>query len=160
VYVWNINALKKHLVEEGLSEAHTFYYILLFVGLSSVATEFVAYVPTENPNRWNYIDTALSILISIAGTVYAFRANRGAMGKNFAAKYFSIGFVVFIRFLVYLIPLGFVMFAYYTIAYAMAGAESTSELDATSGFEVLLFSAWYMLYYMRVAKHIRDTALA
>ncbi len=161
MYVWNINALKKHLAEQGLSEAHTFYYVLLYVGLSALCTELVAYVPTENPNGWDYLDSTLSVLLPIAGTVYAFLANRGAQGRNFAAKYFSIGFVMLIRFLVYLIPVPFVVFGYYAVRSAWgADAAGADDLAGTNAFEVLVGAALYVAYYLRVAKHIRDTAAA
>src|SRR5688572_24760682 len=104
MYFWKINDLKRLIVERGLSEAQAFYYLLLFVGLSAASIELITYFPATDPSAWNYLDSILNLVIPIAGTVAAYRANRGAAGKNFAAKYLSISFVISIRFLVYLIP--------------------------------------------------------
>jgi hypothetical protein len=159
MYFWNVNGLKKHILEHGLSEAQIFYYVLLFVALSAAGMELLAYFPTENPNAWNYIESGLNFLIPTIGTVIAYHANRGAKGTNFAAKYFSICFVMLIRFLVYIIPVMVALAIYYGLSVDWSSPD-IEESFATGWFEVMLLSAWYAAFYARVAKHIRDTAKA
>jgi hypothetical protein len=146
MYFWKINDLKRLIVERGLSETQVFYYLLLFVGLSAASIELIAYFPATDPNAWNYLDSILNLVIPIVGTIAAYHANHGAAGKNFAAKYLSIGFVISIRFLVYLIPL--------IIVFLFSSPEEESDW-----FEIVLFAAWYVVMYARIVKHIRDTAV-
>lgn len=157
MYFWNVNGLKKQIVEKGLSETQVFYYILLSVFLTLAAMEVMPYLPIDNPNTWNYLQSAVNLLIPTAGTILAYRANRGAQGKDFAAKYFSIGFVMSIRFLVYFIPLILVLGVYYALTVDWSSPEAASAFDA-NWFEVALFSAWYAALYARIVKHIGDTA--
>lgn len=157
VYFWNINALKKHIVDEGLSEAQIFYYILLFVALSAGAIEFAGYLPNEGPNWWDYLDSAQSVILTVIGTVIAYRANRGAEGKDFAARYFSIGFVMFVRFIVYLVPVYIALAVYYALTMDPSASGDSVE---TSWPEFMLSLLWTAAYYLRVAKHVGDTATA
>jgi hypothetical protein len=159
MYFWKINSLKKHVFENGLSEAQTFYYILLFVGLSAIGIELMPYLPTENPNSWNYIESIINILIPTIGTIMAYRANGASEGKRFAGKYFSISFVMGIRFLVYLIPAVIMLGVYYGLSVDWSSPDVEQAFD-TGWFEVLLFSGWYAAIYWRVVKHVRDVAMA
>lgn len=157
MYFWKIHELKKLIVEQGLSESQVFYYILLYVGLSVIGVEVTGYFPYEDPNGWDYFQSGFNILIAIAGTVAAFLVNGGAQGKAFAAKYFSISFVVLIRFLVYLIPFLAVYIVYYGMTIDVASLENEETLQ-TGWFEVMLFAVWITALYGSVVKHIRDTA--
>lgn len=157
MYFWKINELKKLIVQQGLSEAQIFRYILLFVVLSVVAVELVAYLPNEEPNGWDFLQSGLNLMMPVVGTVAAYRVNGGANGKAFAAKYFSISFVVIVRFLVYLIPVMLVLIAYHGFS---SDGYSPDDPDAfqTGWVEVALLSAWSAALYGAVVKHIRDVA--
>jgi hypothetical protein len=159
MYIWKINELKKLIVERGLSEAQVFYYVLLFVGFSVVGIELMAYFPYEDPNVWNYLQSCLNFTIPIVGTIAAYHANGGAKGKSFAAKYFSISFVVLVRFLVYLIPVMVALFVYYALSSDWSSLEN-DETFQTGWVEVVPLSVWYAALYGAVVKHIRDTAKA
>ena len=159
MYFWKINDLKQLIVERGLSEAQVFYYVLLFVGFSAAGIEFMAYFPPEDPNAWTYVQSGLNFVILIVGTVIAYHANRGAEGRNFAAKYFSISFVVLMRFLVYLIPVIVALFVYYGLSVDWSSPDVEKEFQ-TGWFEVVLQLAWYTALYARIVKHIRDTTKA
>ena len=130
-------------------------YVVLYAGLNALGIEVTGYLPYEDVNIWTYVMSALNVLIPVAGTIYAYKCNGGGNGEKFASKYFSIGFVVVIRFLVYLIPLMVLMIVYWVVMFGEQG-----ELPATTFVEVVLFSAWYALLYFRMAKHISDTAKA
>lgn len=159
MFFWKIDDLKRLIVERGLSEAQTFYYILLFVGLSAAGVELVAYFPAVTPNAWTYVQSCLNFLIPIIGTVAAYHANGGARGKAFAAKYFSIGFVMLIRFLVYFTPVMIVLFMYYALSIDWSASDDEAAIP-TGWFDVALLTVWSTALYARIAKHIRDTTVA
>lgn len=143
-------------MKKGLSETQTFYYILLFVGFSVIGIEFMGYFPYEDPNAWDYFKSGLNLAIPIIGTIAAYRANGGAKGKAFAAKYFSISFVVLMRFTIYLIPIVVGLLIYYGASIDWSTLEDDVSFQ-TGWFEVVLLSAWYVALYFAVVKHIGDT---
>lgn len=154
MYFWKIDLLKKQLSTHGLTEKQLYYYILIYAALSAIGIEMIGYFPQESPNTWSYVGSIINIAIPIFGTIMAFRANGGESGVQFPARYFSIGLVASIRFMVLLIPLMIVMMIYLFSSY---GIESDMH---TTGIEVALFSTWYALLYAYIAKHVRQVAVA
>jgi len=142
------------LIEKGLSEKSAFKYILWDVVLGVIGIEVASYVPREGVNGWDYIDSILAILIPMAGTFFAYRSNGGDTGKDFVARYISIGFVMAIRFLLFLVPVTIIF-----IAYTASVFDDNAEIYTTP-FEIALFSVWYIALYYSIAKHIGDVAKA
>jgi hypothetical protein len=144
MYFWNINKLKQQLIETGLTERQLFYYILIAVAFEAISYEMTTYLPYTEPNSWSYVESVFNILIPIIGSIAAFRANGGDSGIKFVERYFSIGFVVSIRFLILLIPLiGLVDWP-----------------DYPNSIDVITFSSLYVAMYARIVKHIADVAKA
>lgn len=159
MYFWNINNLKKDISEHRLSETQIFYYVLVYVALSALGVELVKYFPAEEFNSWGLAESVLYVAIAIVGTIAAYRANGGAGGQGFAAKYFSVGLVVLIRFLPLAIFVVIAIVAYHGLTVDWSSPEVEESFD-TGWLEVSLISVWYVAYYARVVKHIRDTAKA
>jgi hypothetical protein len=156
MYFWNINKLKQHLIETGLTERQLFYYILIAVAVEAISLETIGYGSNTEPNLWSYIESAFNILIPIISTIAAFRANGGDSGIKFVERYFSIGFVVSIRFLVWLIPLMVLVIGSSGVIY---GFENDLP-DFPNSIYVIIFSSWYVAMYVRIVKHIGDVAKA
>lgn len=151
MYFWKIAQLKKQLSSHGLTEKQVFYYILIDVAFTAIVLEVMGYFPPqESPDVWAYVGSVINVIIPIAGTILAFRANGGASGVQFPARYFSIGLVATLRFVVLLIPLMAVMMIYW---FFVPEAEGT-------GVEVALLSAWYILLYVYIARQVREVAVA
>ena len=159
MYFWNIKSLKKDISEHRLSEAHIFYYILIYVVLSAASLELLGYFAVEDSNSWDYIQSGLNLLITIAGTIAVYRANSGAAGKRFAEKYFSIGLVLLIRFFPMFILILFAMFGYYGLSVDWSSPDIEADFG-TGWLEVFLVTGLYVAYYARFVKHVRDTAKA
>lgn len=151
MYFWKLDALKKELIEQGLTEYQLYCYILVYVSLTAVSAELMGYLPAESPDVWTYAESVLNIVIPILGSIMIFRANGGVSGTQFAARYFSIGFVVTIRFLALLVPVTIVMGIYGFFTYE--GVEAF-----TSFVEIAVFSGWYALLYANIARHVRAVA--
>lgn len=154
MYFWRIELLKKQLIERGITESQHYCYILIYVALSAISVELMRYFPDELPNAWTYLGSIINAAIPIFGTMLIFRANGGVSGVQFAARYFSIGLVATIRFLVLLIPLMAVLMIYWFSSY-----DSTDEIPS-GATEIVLFSTWYALLYAYIAKHVREIAQA
>ncbi|HKQ31239.1 MAG TPA: hypothetical protein VJS66_08145 [Burkholderiales bacterium] len=159
MYFWRIDELKKLIVKRGLSETQVFYYVLIYVVFAALGTEMAAYFPTTDPGVWEYVQSVMNCLIPIVGTVAAYRANGGAAGTAFVEKYFSIGFVMLVRFLVYLLPILVVLVVYYAFSldWSSLDDDDAEAAFASSWFEVTLFSLWLAAMYWRICQHIKDT---
>jgi len=151
MYFWKIESLKQDIRADLFTDKNLIPYVVLYIGCCVAAIEMNGYLPYEDINLWTYLQSTLFILIPIAGTIYAYSCNGGANGEGFASKYFSIGFVVGIRFVVFLIPIVVLMIIYWLVMFP------EQEVFPTTFLEVLVLSSWYALAYFRIAKHIGDT---
>ena len=72
MYFWKINDLKKQIILRGLSETQVFYYILLYVGTTTILIQMMEYFPSDElHNKWDYVQCGLDLLIPIFGTILA-----------------------------------------------------------------------------------------
>lgn len=150
MYFWKIEALKEDIKNDRFSEKDRFLYGLIYIVLCAACMEAMMRLPIENPNIWDAIGSFGNILISLVGTIIVYRFNGGAAGKDFLGRYFSIGFVVSIRFLALLIPMSAALFAYYVYAF-----PDEAQIVSTPA-DTLLFAVWYALLFWRISKHISD----
>ncbi len=150
MYFWKIEDLKRDIKEKQLTEKDRFIYALIFVVFSAIGMELVALMPMENGNIWYILFSVSSVLIVALGTVFVFKANGGSAGTDFLGKYFSISFVVNIRFLVILIPMFIGLMLYYFYVFPENEEMSNTFLGTVP------FIIWHAAIYWRVFNHIRD----
>jgi len=151
MYFWNIDALIEDIKQGNFTDKEVLPYIILTLFLYNLGFELVYRFPAEESyNLWDTIDAILSVVIPIAGTLYAYKMNGGAAGKDFANKYFSIGFVLGVRFLVYFVVLVVVLGIYWSVAFE-------DEEVQTTFIEIVVFCLWYVLYFYQLGKYISET---
>lgn len=150
MYFWNIENLKKDIAKGQFSEKDRFIYALIYVVLGAILMEGMILMPPEDTNLWDLVNSVGNVLIIFLGTIFAFQANGSSNGTDFLGKYFSIGFVMAIRFLVYAIPLLIFLFVYYFYAYGDKDKIPTNYID------VLPFLFWYGAMYWRMYVHIKQ----
>jgi uncharacterized membrane-anchored protein YitT (DUF2179 family) len=152
MYFWKIDKLKDHIKKGKLSEKDKFIYAFIYITITTIFVELISYlpVPFEQRNVWDVIDSISYVLIVIFGTLFAFRANGGSNGIDFLGKYFSISFVLGIRFLALLAPIAIMLFFYYLFAF---GEE---EIITSTPFDTLPFNILLGLLYWRTYIHISD----
>ncbi len=150
MYFWKIEALKEDIKSNKFTEKDRFVYGLIYIVLCAAGMEAMIRLPIESPNIWDTIGSLGNILIPLIGTIIAYRSNGGATGKDFLGRYFSIGFVVSIRFLVLLIPMCAALVAYYIYAFP------DEEPIVSTPVDILLFTIWYAFLFWRISKHVSD----
>ena len=155
MYFWNIEALKAQILAGQFTSGKVFPYLIITMSFYSIAFEIFLYDGYEEQeiNYLTYSSSVICTLILVLGTFYVYHANGGASGKNFAAKYIGIGFIVTIRFLVYAMPL------IVAIVVHRACADANDEYAPTTFLEMAVSVTWSVACYLRMAKHIRDTAV-
>lgn len=158
MYFWNIRKLKLHLINNGLTEIQLFYYILIYVALSSLGFELLIFFPSSEESDWvTYAASTINVLIPIIGTIAAFRANGGRTGSKFPERYFSIAFVAMNRFFVLLIPIMGLLIFYLISTYGLEPGALPTSFD----FDFMIaFSVWYAAMYLYIAKQISAVANA
>lgn len=153
MYIWKIEKLKKQIKNDKLTEKDRFIYVFIYVVLSAIVNEVMTLLPLENGNVWDLINSLAYIVIIALGTLLAFKANGSNNGVDFVGKYFSIGFVVGIRFMVFAIPLYILLFLYYFYAFEEGEDIPSSYID------VLPFIFWYIAMFWRINVHIKTVNL-
>ncbi len=149
MYFWKIDLLKAQLIAKGLTENQTYLYTLAYIIFSTFMVELMRYGPDTVFNEWTHFSSTMNVLIPVAGTMMAFRANGGASGVQFLQRYLSISIVASIRFMVFVIfPL--------MVAIAILNPESSVS---GSPFEILL-SGCDALLFVFIVKHISEVATA
>jgi len=150
MYFWKIEALKEDIINDRFTEKDRFVYLMIYLVLCAVGIEAMMRFSIESPNIWDTINSLGNVLIPLIGTIIVYRANGGETGRDFLGRYFSIGFVVSIRFLVFMIPMFFVLVVYYIYAFP------ADEPIVSTPIDVLPFTIWYALIFWRIQKHVSD----
>jgi len=150
MYFWKIKQLKEDIKTGRFTEKDRFVYAFIYIVLCAAGIEAMSYLPIENPNVWDTLNSVGNILIPFIGTIFAYRANGGGEGSDFLGRFFSINFVVGIRFIALLIPMFLALVFYYE--YAFPGEEEI----VSSPTDILPFQLWFALLYWRTCRHISD----
>ncbi|WP_422976791.1 hypothetical protein [Undibacterium sp. Ji49W] len=144
-----MDLLKAQLIAKGLTENQTYLYTLTYIVFTTFMVELMRYSPDTVFNEWTHFSSTMNVLIPVAGTMMAFRANGGASGVQFLPRYLSISMVASLRFMVLvIIPL--------IMTIAIVNPESALS---GSPFD-LLFSACDALLFFFIFKHMREVATA
>ena len=165
MFFWRIEPLKAQLREGPLAQPQAFAY--LFVGF--FLTNAVMGVPglwnaetnPVTPSAWaGYV---VMLALFAGGTYASYRANGGADGLDFVARYLALAWVLGIRlFVLVFVPLLVLSaVAAVVVAFAKLGAAA-----ATAAPEDLLpqwlvdvvIIAFAAVFYWRLVAHFRDVA--
>ncbi|GLT14073.1 hypothetical protein [Vibrio algivorus] len=148
MYFWNIEALKRRIGSNLLNETDRFIYAFINIIFGVIAFEFFYVFMPENPSIYDRLTSLLNILIVAVGTYLAYKANGAAKGEDFLGRFFSLSFVVTIRFSVLLMPVLIVLSIFESLLSGY-GEGFTSNL-----LQVLVFAFWTILLYANIIKHI------
>ena len=143
---WRIDRLKADLRDRPLCDRESLPYLLFYAGLFTAASA----IPHSEPNVFDQVGAALSILIAVLGTVFVYQQNGGRQGHYFLQRYFAIGFVVAIR-------------CATAIIFAMSGLLALEDqlgilTDETSALEFLFETGAEIVLYWRIGHHVGDLA--
>ncbi|WP_317592135.1 hypothetical protein [Vibrio sp. EA2] len=149
MYFWNIEALKRDIVGGRLTEKDRFIYALIYIVFSVAAFEYFQGSATEYSNIWDQIESIANVVVVLVGTYFTYRVNGASSGSDFLGRYFSLGFVVTIRFSVLLFPIVFALQMYGTAL----GVEN--EMPVSTPFSVSIIVLWTCFLYANLVKHIK-----
>lgn len=105
MYFWDIDGLKDELINRTLAESTKFTYLFVYVlAMTYYMFEPGLAVEEATSDARQYWANIVFTIVVIGGTLVAYVANGGSTGKNFADRYFSLGFLSLIRVLAFSMP--------------------------------------------------------
>jgi hypothetical protein len=157
---WRIGELKRQLRRGPLPQRWAFGY----VAITWVLWEILAGAPgawnsnTDPATTRDWLVYLAGVLTVAIGTYAAYQANGGSAGRDFAARFVALGFVVGLRVLVLLVIPAMVLFA------ALGSTAETrwpriQENEAFAWFKsLLLLVLSYVIFAARLVSHFREVA--
>lgn len=146
MYFWRIEKLKTEMVARPRPEREVLPYLVVYVGLYAA----VGLIPQTLSNVWDWLGAVWSVVLAVVGTIYIYRRNGGSQGQHFLQRYFVVGWVVTIRWLVIIIPALLVFFA------ALSGVGI--ETEETAWYEFVFAGLAEAVVYWRIGHHVGDLA--
>ena len=140
MYFWNIDKLNKDL-DTGLTEKENLKYLFAWsiIGLAWFSM-------TNTSELYEFLELAVSWLISLIGIIILYHINGWDNWKDFLSRYFSITFVAFIRWLVFiLLPISII---YGIILGIIHGDDIPTIATIYDVIFITLYSLW--LLYLNV----------
>jgi hypothetical protein len=149
VYVLDVASLKDALAMRDVSSLDSMRYLLGFSFLC--LPESIPYVAARSGPFLFY--SLLSSAVFILGILYCYRMNGGRDGTNFLPRFISLSWVISVRFVVVLFPLGLL------IALMSAVAEVGWFREWRSHPLMFVLSVCVSaLFFFRVGVHISDVS--
>ena len=157
MYFIKYQPLKRKLRERTLSDREAFAYLVVYSFFLGLAFVFLTGTTDECSDAdlaaWD--DEVFSLVfacIPIAGIYYVYVANGGKNGFDLIQKYFVLGWVVSIRFLIVFLPL---WVATIVISAQVFGDGCEDRIGYIPGYILCIIGE--AVYYQRLGRHIRDT---
>jgi len=149
MYFWKIKLLKEDIRNNLLTPKDNFLYFVSYTVLYSI---FLMVAVVQLYETLGILMAIIQILLFIGGTYYAYYSNGAAKGKDFAKRFFSVGWVFLLR-ATFFMGLGMLNLYVMTHIFGMEKLFTVSN----SAIIGLVFE---ILFYWRIGKHIADIRLS
>lgn len=150
MYIWNIEQLKNDIRSNRLTEKDRFIYLFINLFFTTFALEAISFIPGSYEfYGWAAMSSISNVTFLCIGTYAAYKVNGGNSGVDFLGRYFSLSFVVNVRFIVLLIP------AILVQTLIIASFEDSSETTYLAAIETVLYAIWSGLLYWYLFKQFK-----
>lgn len=136
------------MINGPLTERETLPYAIVYVTLSVAVT----YDPSTVNNLWDGVGFAWSIAITIMGMIYVYNKNLGALGQHFLQRYFAIGWVIGIRWVVFIVAVAVVFYGVLEVS----GIHDTESEEDTTWYDFVFIAIAEAGLWWRIGHHIED----
>jgi hypothetical protein len=147
MYFWQIEKLKSLLVSRPLSEREVLHYAMW----SSALVYLISSYPRTMNGIWDMAGAILGLVITVLGTIFIYRQNGGASGQHFLQRYVAIGWVVSIRWFVFVL----VAAVLFGALLSMAGVSVTGQ---TTWQEFIFSAVMEVILFRNIGLHVRSVA--
>lgn len=157
MYFVKYQPLKRKLRERTLNDREAVVYLIVYSFLLVLGFGMATGTTDECSNAdlaaWDYeVFSLVFACIPIAGIYYVYVANGGKTGFDLIQKYYVLGWVVGIRFLVVFLPLSLA-----TILVSAQVFGNGCEDRVQYYPQYILSTLGSVVYFQRLGRHIRDT---
>jgi hypothetical protein len=142
MYIWNLEKVTAEIKDRPFTEAELFPYFLVYTALYSPI--IIPVMGTVTYNLWDTVMGVIYFFISLIATYYIYRKNGGPNGKDFVQKYLTIGFVFWVRWVVFVALPVTVIWMFFLL----------SDTTTTQLFDVVIFSLLSAHYYWRLGVYL------
>ena len=145
MYWWHIEDLKTRLSAGPLPSRLAFQYGVIFIVCSSLVG---LQQEGRHQDAWGVVNQIGGAIVAFLGTLWCYKANGGAQGRDFLDRYFSVSFVVAVR----CMPAVLGLVLLWVTMHGIHGTQHTTGVEALGG---LLVGG---IYFWRTAFHIRSVS--
>ena len=158
MYLWKVDSLVEDFKTEKVTQWEEFKYMLLYSVFTVNIFQSLYCIGVEE-HYYDYISSALTLVVTIWGVYYCYKINKEGDNKDLFVRVMCIGLPVGIRISVFLMPiLMFIRFQFLEAAFvAPVDNVATNEPKV---YESTLFGAVFSVlfvitYYLYLSKKIR-----
>lgn len=169
MYFWDIKGLKHDLSKGVMRNSDGLIYFLAINLSSSIFLELALYSlgifapkikALSDLSTYSIYQSLISILFTFVLALIAYLINKYVdQGRAFFGRFFSVLWVLSIRFFVFSLSILLVLFL--IVASSKIGKREIVQADSTSGlFELIMYSFYVLLFYFRFWLHMYHIAKA
>lgn len=141
MYIWSTRSLVSDLRRGVLPQHEQLKYLLVWAVVSLVLYE----IPTSVHEPYSLERGVMfigSIVVSVLGTISAYRANKGSNGNDFLGRYISLSLPIMVRIFALVVPVIFLYLGFTEYVLRIDATSLTTWVDVVAilGFEILFFS--------------------
>jgi hypothetical protein len=149
MYLWNTEALAVKLKDGELSQKERFKYFFIFIVLTALLMEVCLYVG-EIPSVITITEAAITLIITIGGTLLSYKKNRDGDNKEFIDRYVCLSIPILIKLTVLFVGC---YIAYMIVGYMFLNETFDKDIDSTTWIDVLFTLLSELLFYWRLIHH-------
>lgn len=150
MHLWNTKALAMEFRDGELPEKERFKYFFIFILLTALLIEVCLYIG-EMPTVITIAESAIGMMITVGGTLLAYRTNKGGDNKEFIDRYVCLSIPIMLKMLV-LLAICFI--AYMIVGYMVLDEAFDKIIASTTWYDVLFTSIFEVLFFWRLTHHV------
>jgi hypothetical protein len=151
MYFWNSGALAHQLKSKTLPQSEKVKYLLATVTLYAIGLE-ISLGLSSPMSLFGVIQSITSVVLVFLGTVFCYKVNSRGDNQEFIDRYICLGWPLTIK--IFLLGLS-VYLLYFVIGVAIKGENFEKSLDSPSIFDLFLTALIPIIFYWRLATHLR-----
>jgi hypothetical protein len=158
MYIWKVYKLAEQFQKGTVTERQQLYYLLVFIILSYIVSDtYLNSLTAYETHNWlDILSLPLGLTIGIAGTIYCYKSARNSVSNTgFLPRYICLGLPILVQLVVIIIASMFLLFAINEFVFSIPYMDCYLEADETMLFDVIVYSAIELIYYLYLGKAIK-----
>lgn len=151
MYFWNTNALARQLKSRTLAQSEKLKYLLATITLYALSLEILPIISSPRSSL-GIIQSITSVTLAFVGTLLCYKVNSRGDNQEFIDRYICLGWPLTVK--IFLLCLA-IYVVYIVIGVAIKGEDFEKSLDSPSVFDLIFTALIAIIFYWRLATHLR-----